>query len=112
MILVIGGIASGKRTYIRSLGYADKDMDPDPGSIAPVLLNLEESLRPGELTQSQLDMISRKNVISCCEVGQGVVPLAADERVWREAVGRTCAILATRAERVIRMVCGIPTVIK
>ena len=34
------------------------------------------------------------------------------ERRGREAVGRLCVRLAQRAECVVRMVCGIPTVIK
>ena len=34
------------------------------------------------------------------------------ERLWREAVGRSCCYIAAHSEKVIRMVCGIPTVIK
>jgi adenosylcobinamide kinase/adenosylcobinamide-phosphate guanylyltransferase len=42
----------------------------------------------------------------------GVVPMDAWERIWRERVGRTCGKLASQATRVVRMVCGIPTIIK
>ena len=42
----------------------------------------------------------------------GVVPMDAGERIWRERVGRTCSMLASQATRVVRMVCGIPTIIK
>ena len=33
-------------------------------------------------------------------------------RLGREAAGRLCVLLAKDAEAVVRMVCGIPTIIK
>ncbi len=112
MILVTGGIASGKRTYVRSLGYAESQMSSHVASEAPVLVGLEELLREGEPTEADLRALMSKDVVVCCEVGQGVVPMEGQERVWRERVGRTCTALAQDATRVVRMVCGIPVVIK
>lgn len=112
MVLVIGGIASGKRTYVRSLGFSDDQMDASIISDAPVLVGLEGLLRTGDLDEQQMEAIARKDVVACCEVGMGVVPLDRDERTWRERVGRTCTELAARSERVIRLVCGIPVTIK
>lgn len=109
MILVVGGIASGKRSYVRSLGYDDAQMSESLASDAPVLLALEELLRKGPLSSDEREALMRKRVVVCCEVGQGVVPMDAGERAWRELVGRTCAELASRSERVVRLVCGIPT---
>lgn len=111
MILVLGGIASGKRTYVASLGYDESQMSGSVGSDAPVLCDLQDVLRGGPLSHEELDAAARKDVVVCCEVGQGVVPLDPQERAWRELVGRTCAQLARHA-RVVRMVCGIPVVIK
>lgn len=102
MILVTGGIASGKRTYVRSLGYSDEQ----------VVYGLEELLRAGPLTQEALGSIAQAEVVVCCEVGLGVVPVDAKERAWRELVGRTCCDLARRADTVVRMVCGIPVQVK
>lgn len=51
-------------------------------------------------------------VIITDEIGCGVVPLEPFEREWREVTGRLCCALAQRAERVERVFCGIPTVIK
>lgn len=102
MILVVGGIASGKRTYVQSLGYSD----------AQVVYGLENTLRKGSLSQNELQRLMQKEVVVCCEVGQGVVPIDAREREWRERVGRTCCTLAQHACKVVRMVCGIPVILK
>ena len=112
MILVTGGIASGKRTYVRSLGYSDSQMSSRVADEASVLIGLEELLRAGDPSKSDLDALMAKDVVVCCEVGMGVVPMDARERAWRERVGRTCAVWARDATRVVRMVCGIPMVIK
>ena len=46
------------------------------------------------------------------ELGCGVVPMEAESREWRERTGRVCCALALRAKRVVRIWCGIPTVLK
>lgn len=102
MILVVGGIASGKRTYVRSLGYEDEQ----------VAYDLQKTLREGPLTPKAFDELTHRKAIVCTEVGLGVVPMNSDERAWRELVGRTCCELSKRADKVVRMVCGIPVVIK
>lgn len=102
MILVVGGMASGKRSYVQSLGYDD----------AQVVYGLEDTLRKGPLAQKELQRLAQKEVVVCCEVGLGVVPMDAGEREWRELVGRTCCTLAQHASKVVRMVCGIPVVLK
>lgn len=102
MVLILGGIASGKRTYVQSLGFDDSH----------VVYDLDKVLRNGPLTPSELERLAHKDAVVCCEVGMGVVPLDATDRAWRELVGRTCCELAKHADKVVRMVCGIPVVIK
>ena len=46
------------------------------------------------------------------EVGGGVVPVDAGERAAREAAGRLACLLASRAQCVVQMFCGIPTILK
>ena len=46
------------------------------------------------------------------EIGCGIIPIEKRERVWREAVGKCGCYLAAHSDRVIRLVCGIPTAIK
>ena len=51
-------------------------------------------------------------VVIATEVGGGVVPADPAERAAREAAGRLSCLLAQRAQTVVRVFCGIPTVLK
>ena len=57
-------------------------------------------------------LINPNAVIVMNEIGCGIIPLEKNEREWRENVGRCGCIIAEKASIVIRMTCGIPTVIK
>ena len=52
------------------------------------------------------------DVAAATEIGGGIVPMDAGERRAREAAGRLACLLAARADTVIEMFCGIPTVLK
>ena len=58
------------------------------------------------------DELSQKEVVIATEIGGGVVPVLAEERAAREAAGRLACLLAQRADTVVRVFCGIPTVLK
>ena len=45
-------------------------------------------------------------------MGGGVVPTDPAQRAAREASGRLTCLLAQKADTVIRVFCGIPTVLK
>ena len=119
MILVVGGIASDAE-------MADGVLDE-----RPVVLNAQELVRDlgayadgaaetgatefggkGELPSCLIDALSSKQAVACVEVGSGVVPLDLAERIWRERAGRLTNELAARADRVVRMICGIPVDLK
>lgn len=51
-------------------------------------------------------------VVLMDEVGCGIIPMEKEERIYREQVGRAGCLLARQACQVIRVVCGIGTVIK
>ena len=51
-------------------------------------------------------------VIISDEIGNGIVPLDAFEREYRERTGRILVELAARAEEVERVICGIGQKIK
>ena len=56
--------------------------------------------------------LSAHEVVISTEVGGGVVPTDPAERAAREAAGRLNCLLAKRADRVIRVFCGLPMVLK
>lgn len=112
MILVIGGAAAGKRTYVeREFGIARQDIAEAVLDDRPAVSGVQELLRvtDGEVLFPKL---LEKQVVICDEVGSGVIPLDAGDRVWREAVGHLCCALSEEAEAVVRVFCGIPTVLK
>lgn len=113
MLLIVGGEGSGKRTFAQSLGYTDKDIADAVLNGCPVLYHLEQMVfADPECTDTLLAALEGKEVVICNEVGSGVIPANRAERAGREATGRLCVLLAQRAACVVRMVSGIPTVIK
>lgn len=118
MTLIVGGAHQGKLDYaLRRLGAGADGvaLTPEQAHTRPVLDHLERWLRTEADPLPALEALLEKNpgvVILCDEVGCGVVPLDPEERAWRERVGRTCCALAERAERVERLLCGIPMTLK
>ena len=75
---------------------------------------LEQSIPENEI-EKQIDSLCKNNpsmCIVCNELGNGVVPMEVFDRRYRETVGRICCNIAKQAEEVIRIVCGIPIVLK
>lgn len=114
MILVIGGLASGKKEYVKNeYGYSDSDIADGILDNRPVLYNLQNLIFSAQHSFDDLfPALLDKKIVICNEVGSGVVPVDKAERAAREATGRLCVELASQAEKVIRLCCGIPTVIK
>ena len=101
MIFVTGPLFSGKKSYIKQrMGWDDDTLARravwDVQDLAARCRDLEGLA--AELAQK--------------EVGGGVVPIDPAERAAREAAGRLACLLAQRAETVVRVFCGIPTVLK
>ena len=117
MILVIGGAGQGQLAVaLRNTGYTEGDVTRTLGADKPVLSGLQEAVRNALLegkTQEQIlaELLWHEVVVSD-EVGCGVVPVEPAQRAHREAVGRLCCRLAERAERVERIFCGLPRVLK
>ena len=113
MMLVIGAMASGKLDYVRSLGYGKEDISDGVLDGRPVLYNLQDIVfaNPAE-SPALFAPLMLKEVVVCNEVGSGVIPVDARGREAREACGRLCNRLAANADRVVRLVCGIPVALK
>ncbi len=83
------------------------------------LLHLEEWVRA--LVAAKREPLEEvKKLLEACpdgifvmdEIGNGIVPMEREERIWRDAVGQAGCFLAARAEEVVRVVCGLPMRIK
>ncbi len=113
MILILGGDASGKRTYLESLGYGPEDIADGVLDGSKALYGLEKLVAADpEGAAALVPILLQKEAVTCCEVGSGVIPIRYEQRQTREATGRLCIRLAARAEKVVRLVAGIPTIIK
>ena len=70
-------------------------------------------MRTGKEPAEELKALDLSEKILICEdISCGVVPMDAEAREWREAVGRMNAMLASKAERVTRLFCGLPLELK
>ena len=116
MNLIVGGAGQGKLACALQLtGLDESAVSRNPAEIRPIVAGLETWLRHVDDPWPALEQLLAACpdvTIVCDEVGSGVVPMEKTDRLWRERVGRTCCALAERADRVIRVYCGIPTVLK
>ncbi|MBQ3104643.1 MAG: bifunctional adenosylcobinamide kinase/adenosylcobinamide-phosphate guanylyltransferase [Lachnospiraceae bacterium] len=113
MLLIVGGEGSGKRSFAKTLGYLEEEMADGILDHRPVLFHLEQMVfRDPECIDSLLPRLAEKELILCNEVGSGIIPVDHRERLCREATGRLCVLLAGQANCVVRMVSGLPMVIK
>ena len=95
MIFITGPLYSGKRTFAKTL----------PGRC---ICDVQELAAGTENLEKLADELSAYDIVLATEVGGGVVPMDPAERARREAAG----LLAARADCVVQMFCGIPTVLK
>ena len=61
----------------------------------------------GELIRANPEL-----VVITDEIGCGIVPMDAGERIYRECAGRVCTELAAFSGKVYRVSCGIGVLIK
>ena len=103
MIFITGPIYSGKRTFAQML----------PGKALADVQQLAADAADCEALERLADRLaSEYEILIATEVGGGVVPMDPKQRADREAAGRLACLLAARAECVVQMFCGIPTVLK
>ena len=99
-------------------GQAEMAQAENPGM--PLYRDFHETIRKAVLAEGRdplafAEAFCRDHpdaVVIANEVGAGVVPMAAEDRAFREAVGRVLCVLARNAEQVTRCVCGIGVRIK
>ena len=123
MIFIVGGKKQGKTEYAKSLeqkGYVVCDdfqefvkanMDETGDDFSLEYEKLEPQIA-SYLDETFANCSNEKCVVVGMEMGYGVVPMDFKDRKLRELNGRANCYLAKKADCVVRMVCGIPTVIK
>jgi len=102
MMFITGPLYSGKRTFARRFG----------GRCAVDVQNAAAKAETPEALEKLAEELAEYDIVIATEVGGGVVPMDAGERAAREAAGRLACLLAARADCVVQMFCGIPTVLK
>lgn len=127
MKLVIGGYAQGKLSYVLEKYGLSEDavwngILPDhtvSGQKSVVVNHLHAWVKDRILHggDPEKEMETFLNEFEDCilisdEIGNGIVPLDAFEREYRERMGRILILLGKRAEEVVRVICGIGQKIK
>ncbi len=99
MLFIMGPLYSGKRTFAAQFGGRQ-------------IYEVQD--RAAEMTELQAlaDELAAYDVVTATEVGGGIVPIDPAERARREAAGRLACLLAARADCVVQMFCGLPTILK
>ena len=99
MLFITGPLYSGKRTVAAQFGgrqiYEVQDRAAEMAGL-----------------QALADELAAYDVVTATEVGGGIVPIDPAERARREAAGRLACLLAARADCVVQMFCGLPTIVK
>lgn len=115
MVLFIGGATQGKSEYVRE-NYTDCAIIDNLNSLIRDLLN--EGKSEDEIIELVMDDINLKEehdeevVVISDEIGNGIVPIDKKEREFRDIVGHTQICIAKKADKVFRVMCGIPVQIK
>ena len=99
MLFITGPLYSGKRTFAARF---DGRQIFDVQTLAAAAPDLEKLA----------DELAAYDVVIATEIGGGIVPMDAGERTAREAAGRLACLLAARADCVVELFCGLPTVLK
>jgi adenosyl cobinamide kinase/adenosyl cobinamide phosphate guanylyltransferase len=108
MVLIFGGAYQGKLSYAKNR-YENREI---VGDFEKWILELVKSGADVNMEVRTFIEEHPEAVIICCDISCGVVPVDSVMRKWREAVGRSLALLSRASDEVIRMFCGIPTRIK
>ena len=139
MKLIIGGLAQGKLHYVLQKegneqciifdGVLPKEKEiqeawKEAGSEEKTLVinHLHHAVKqelagkrtPEELEAYVMEFVEKhpEVILICDEIGNGIVPVDAFERTYREQTGRILIRLAQKADEVVRVLCGIGQRIK
>ena len=124
MILIIGGAGQGKTDFAKTVLH-QTELQSGAECPLPALMRascitdyhllvrrlMAEGTAPLAFTE-QLLAQDPEVVVILNEIGCGIIPVEETERRWREETGRCGCLLAERAKAVVRLCCGIPTLLR
>ena len=124
MILIIGGAYQGKLDYAinnfpgRSVFQCSEEkpeMDTKKDIINSLhlmgLAQIREGINTIDFLRGLLPQLKDK-IIICDDIFSGIVPVEYEMRLWRETMGGALTLLSKNANKVIRVFCGIGSMIK
>ncbi|MDR2184022.1 MAG: bifunctional adenosylcobinamide kinase/adenosylcobinamide-phosphate guanylyltransferase [Clostridiales bacterium] len=126
MILIFGGAYQGKLDYaLQRFGLTKDDVayctesDRTCPNRKPIVYEADKwilaLLRAGEDIDRHIEQFftdNREAIVICNDISCGVVPEDPILRKWREEVGRFMGEASQRSDEVVRLYCGIPTILK
>lgn len=126
MKLIIGGYAQGKLHYVLQQNkkeeilvcdatFPKKAVQDKVVVIHHFHLWVKDMLTKGGCPEEEVEKmvsIHPHCIIISDEIGNGIVPMDAFEREYRERTGRILVTLAAKAQEVERVICGIGQKIK
>ncbi len=118
--MIIGGYAQGKLNYVLQK-YKSKTkicvgtIPTDELLEGTVIIHqfhnwVKDRIAKGGCPEKEIEVFLEKCpdcIIISDEIGNGIVPMDAGEREYRERTGRILTELAVRAEEVERVICGL-----
>ena len=123
MIMVTGGAYQGKKDFVKAHYNCEilngDNCDFESVFTAKCVSNYHQLVKRlvenGDDVVSYTERLCRENsnlIVIINEIGCGIVPLEKSDRLWREQVGRAGSLIAKNSDTVVRLICGIPAVIK
>lgn len=123
MIMITGGAYQGKKDFVKAHYNCDilngENCDYESVFTAKCVSNYHQLVKRlignGQNAVSYTERVCRENtdlIVIINEVGSGIVPLEKSDRLWREQVGMAGSLIAKNSDMVVRLICGIPIVIK
>lgn len=107
MIFITGPLYSGKKEYAcQLLGCSHEELS------ARAVWDVQNLAADCDDLNALAEELAQHEVVIATEVGGGVVPIDREQRAAREAAGRLSCLLAQKAQRVVRVFCGLPTELK
>ena len=107
MIFLFGPLYSGKRDYACQLLHCGREELPQYA-----VWDVQELAAQADDLETLAGRLCAYPVVIATETGGGVFPADPAQRAAREAAGRLNALLARRADTVIRVFYGLPILLK